>query len=77
MFATGLALLLWQYVLQRLSTGMAGLSALGVPMIGVLAGWIELGERPNAAEFTGIALIVGALAMISLWSLVQARRAGG
>ena len=76
-FATGLAWLLWLYVLQRLSTGMAGLSALGIPMIGALAGWIELGERPNAAEFTGMALIVGALAMISLWSLVQARRAGG
>ena len=56
---------------------MAGLSALGIPMIGALAGWIELGERPNASEFTGMALIVGALAMISLWSLVQARRAGG
>ena len=76
-FATGLAWLLWLYVLQRLSTGMAGLSALGIPMIGALAGWIELGERPNASEFTGMALIVGALAMISLWSLVQARRAGG
>ena len=74
-FATGLAWLLWLYILQRLSTGMAGLSALGIPMIGALAGWIELGERPNAAEFAGMALIVGALAMISLWSLVQARRA--
>ncbi len=75
--ATGLAWLLWLYVLQRLSTGMAGLSALGVPMVGALAGWIELGERPSAVEFTGMALIVGALAMLSLWSLVQSRRAGG
>ncbi len=72
-FATGLAWLLWLYVLQRLSTGMAGLSALGIPLIGALAGWIELGERPSAIEFTGMALIVGALAMISVWSLLQAR----
>ena len=75
--ATGLAWLLWLYVLQKLSTGMAGLSALGVPLIGALAGWIELGERPNAVEFTGMVLIVGALALISLWSLVQSRRAAG
>ncbi|HHW62992.1 MAG TPA: EamA family transporter, partial [Rhodocyclaceae bacterium] len=75
-FATGLAWLLWLYVLQKLPTGIAGLSALGTPLVGALAGWIELGERPNAAEFTGMALIVGALAMISLWSLVQTRRTG-
>ncbi|MDX5409623.1 MAG: EamA family transporter [Thauera sp.] len=76
-FATGLAWVLWLYVLQRLSAGMAGLSALGIPLIGALAGWIELGERPNGAEFTGMALIVGALALMSLWSLWQSRRAVG
>lgn len=72
-FATGLAWLLWLYVLQHLSAGVAGLSALGIPLIGVLAGWIELGERPTAAEFAGMALIVGALALVSLWSLWQTR----
>ncbi|MCK6410011.1 EamA family transporter [Thauera sp.] len=73
-FATGLAWLLWLYVLQRLSTGVAGLSSLGVPMVGALAGWIELGERPTPTEFAGMALIVGALALVSLWALWQARR---
>ena len=73
-FATGLAWLLWLYVLQHLSTGMAGLSALGVPMIGVLAGWLELGEQPSAAESAGMLLIGGALALISLWSLRQSRQ---
>lgn len=72
--ATGLAWLLWLYILQHLSTGMAGLSALGVPMIGVLAGWLQLGERPSAAEFTGMLLIGGALALVSLWSLWQSRQ---
>lgn len=76
-FATGLAWLLWLYVLQRLSAGMAGLSALGIPLIGALAGWIELGELPNTAELTGMALIVGALAMMSMWQLLQTRRLGG
>lgn len=73
--ATGLAWLLWLFVLQRLSTGVAGLSALGIPMVGALAGWIELGERPTPAEFAGMTLIVGALALVSLWSLRQARSA--
>ncbi|MFU2489570.1 DMT family transporter [Thauera sp. WH-1] len=74
LFATGLAWLLWLYILQHLSAGMAGLSALGIPMIGVLAGWIELGERPSGAEFTGMLLIGAALALTSLWSLWNARR---
>ena len=73
LFATGLAWLLWLYILQHLSAGMAGLSALGIPMIGVLAGWIELGERPSGAEFAGMLLIGGALALTSLWSLWNAR----
>lgn len=77
LFATGLAWLLWLYILQHLSAGMAGLSALGIPMIGVLAGWIELGERPSGAEFAGMLLIGGALALTSLWSLWNARRAAG
>ncbi|CAH1749340.1 cystine exporter [Thauera humireducens] len=76
-FATGLAWLLWLYVLQRLSAGMAGLSALGIPLIGALAGWIELGELPNTVELAGMALIVGALAMMSMWQLLQTRRLGG
>ncbi len=76
-FATGLAWLLWLYVLQRLSAGMAGLSALGIPLVGALAGWIELGELPNTVELAGMALIVGALAMMSMWQLLQTRRLGG
>lgn len=75
-FATALAWLLWLYVLQHLSAAMAGLSALGIPMIGVLAGWIELGERPAAAEFAGMALIGGALALTSLLPWWRARRKG-
>lgn len=74
--ATGLAWLLWLYVLQHLSTGLAGLSTLGVPMIGALAGWLELGERPGAVELTGMLLIGTALALISVMALWQSRRAG-
>ena len=72
--ATGLAWLLWLYVLQHLSTGLAGLSTLGIPMIGAFAGWLELGERPNTVEFAGMLLIGAALALISLVALWQSRR---
>ena len=75
-FATGLAWLLWLYILQHVSAGMAGLSALGIPMIGVLAGWIELGEEPSSTELGGMVLIGSALALSSLWSVWQSRRAG-
>lgn len=72
--ATGLAWLLWLYVLNNLSARMAGLSALGIPMVGALAGWIELGERPTPFELGGMLLIGAALAFVSLWSLWQSRR---
>jgi drug/metabolite transporter (DMT)-like permease len=75
-FATALAWLLWLYVLQNLPAGVAGLSALGIPLIGALSGWIELGERPSVGEFSGMALICLALALTSLWPLLQARRKG-
>lgn len=71
--ATGLAWLLWLYVLQHVPAGVAGLSALGIPLISVLAGWIELGERPSGNEFAGMLMIGGALALTSLWSLWQSR----
>lgn len=74
LLATGLAWILWMFVLENLSAGMAGLSVLGIPLIGVFAGWAELGERPSAAELAGMVLICGALALVSLWSLWQNRR---
>lgn len=63
--ATALAWLLWLFVLDRLPAGTAGLSTLAVPTVGVLAAWAELGERPSAAEFAGMALIVVALGVLS------------
>lgn len=74
LFATGLAWLLWLYVLQHLSAGIAGLSALGIPLIGALAGWIELGERPSSAELLGMLMIGMGLLLTSLWTLRSNRR---
>ncbi|MBV6272756.1 EamA family transporter [Alcaligenaceae bacterium CGII-47] len=64
--ATALAWFLWLFALQHLSAGVAGMSALGVPVVGVLAGWLELGERPAGIELIGMMLIGVAIAVISL-----------
>lgn len=64
--ATGLAWFLWLYALQNLSAGVAGMSALGVPVVGGFAGWLQLGERPAPVELTGMLLIAAALLVLSL-----------
>ena len=63
---TGLAWVLWMYVLDNLPAGIAGLASLAVPALGVLLAWLELGERPRAAEWSGMLLIAGALALLTL-----------
>ena len=67
--ATALAWFLWLFALQHLSAGVAGLSSLGVPVVGVLAGWLELGEVPGGLELAGMILIGVALAVVSLRSM--------
>ncbi|AUN94499.1 DMT family transporter [Pseudazoarcus pumilus] len=69
--ATALAWLLWLFVLDRLPAGVAGLSSLAVPAVGVLSAWLELGERPSLAEGGGMMLIAAALALLS-WLVLRA-----
>jgi drug/metabolite transporter (DMT)-like permease len=64
--ATGVAWMLFYYALRRLTAGLAGLGTLSTPVIGAVAAWLHLGERPLPLEFAGMALIVFALAMLSL-----------
>lgn len=65
--ATGVAWMLFYYALRRMPAGMVGLGTLATPVIGVLAAWLQLGERPAPLEATGMALIGTALAMLA-WS---------
>ncbi len=69
LLATGLAWLLWLFILDRLPASIAGLSSLAVPAIGVLAGWAELGERPSGAEAAGMACVAFALVLMSALAL--------
>ncbi|MGG6296547.1 DMT family transporter [Leptolyngbya sp. AN02str] len=69
-----IAWLLWVYALNNLSTGSASLGTLAIPVVGVLAAWLQLGEVPTGLEFLGMVLIVGALILNSL-AAVQKREA--
>jgi drug/metabolite transporter (DMT)-like permease len=60
-----IATLLWAYILQRLPATISGLNALTVPIVGVIAAWIQLGERPTAAEGWGMLLILAGLALLT------------
>jgi drug/metabolite transporter (DMT)-like permease len=60
------ATLLWLYILQRLPATISGLSSLIVPVIGILAAWLQLGERPGLAEGIGIVLILIGLGVLLL-----------
>ena len=63
--ASSLAWWLWAIVLRRLSTTMASVSSLGVPIVGVLLAWLILHEQPSAMEGVGIVLVLLGLVAIS------------
>ena len=73
LLANVLAWALWLYALRALSAGAAGLGTLAVPALGVLAAWLQLGERPDVVEAAGMVLIVGALALLALHGLAAGR----
>ncbi len=64
--ASGVAWLLWTYVVERLPANMAGISSLIVPIAGIGFAWWLLGERPSLSEGCGIVLIGAALAIVNL-----------
>jgi drug/metabolite transporter (DMT)-like permease len=70
--ASGLAWLLWSWVVDRLPTSVAGLSSLVVPILGVLFAWGLLGEVPSPPEGVGMGLLAIALLVVA-----RARRATG
>ena len=59
-----IATLLWLYILYRLPATISSLSSLIVPIVGVLAAWIQLGERPSTAEGLGMILILAGLGLL-------------
>lgn len=68
-FCNALAWLLWLYALQRLSAGVASMSSMLAPVIGVVAAWLQLNEIPTMHELIGMALIAASLVIISVISI--------
>jgi drug/metabolite transporter (DMT)-like permease len=62
----GLAYFLWFVVIDRLSTTTASLGSLLVPVIGVIASALVIGERPGLTDVIGFALIFAAAACVLL-----------
>jgi drug/metabolite transporter (DMT)-like permease len=56
---------LWFWALARLDAGLGSFGILAVPVLGALFSAALLGERPDALEWSGMALIVGALLLAS------------
>lgn len=57
LIGTALAYLLWFQSVKRLPASTAGLGTLLVPVIGVVAAMILLGDRPTATDIIGFVLI--------------------
>jgi drug/metabolite transporter (DMT)-like permease len=64
--SSGLAWLLWSYVVEKLPANIAGMSSLVVPIFGIGFAWALLGEVPSAWESAGIVAICVALAIVNL-----------
>jgi drug/metabolite transporter (DMT)-like permease len=72
--ANAVAWFLWLYALHALPAGAAGLGTLSIPVVGVIAAWIQLGEVPTPVEGVGMALIIAALAVLAGYGLLTGRR---
>lgn len=63
--ATAVGWWLWTYVLARTPAGIAGLNALGIPVVAVASSAIQLGERPPPLELAGMLAIGVALGLLA------------
>ena len=61
-----LATALWFEVVTKVSAGTAALGTLIVPAVGVASAMLLLGERPTAADYVGLALIMAAASTVLL-----------
>jgi drug/metabolite transporter (DMT)-like permease len=70
---SGIAYALWFAIVRRLSAATASLGALGIPVVGVLATVLMVGERPTVTDLVGFGLILAASACV-LWVPAAAAR---
>jgi drug/metabolite transporter (DMT)-like permease len=66
LIGAGLAHFLWWAIVDKLPTATAALGALLVPVVGITASALLLGERPTANDIVGFALVFAAAACVLL-----------
>jgi drug/metabolite transporter (DMT)-like permease len=64
--ATPLAYAIWFTLISRLSAGLASLSIMLTPLLGIILSGLQLGERPGLVEGVGMGLILLAIAGLGL-----------
>jgi drug/metabolite transporter (DMT)-like permease len=64
--ASAIAFLLWFTLQQRIEANVLSLIVLIVPLVGIAAGWLQLGERPSGPDAIGMALILAGIAVMVL-----------
>ena len=64
--ASGIAWVLWSYIVDKLPMTISGLSSLVIPILGVFFAWAVLGEAPSSAEWAGIGMLGAALASVAV-----------
>lgn len=62
--ASAVAFLLWFMLQQRIEANVLSLIVLIVPLVGIAAGWLQLGERPTGPDAIGMALILAGIAVM-------------
>lgn len=65
---------IWNGLLGRYPAAMVAPFTLLVPVVGFLAGWVFLGERPTAASFVGGAILLAGVAVVVLGPRLLAAR---
>lgn len=64
--ATAFAYVLWYRLLDSASATVSSLTALAVPVVGVLGAMALVGDRPSALDWMGFALVLGAATLVLL-----------
>ncbi|NEU29556.1 DMT family transporter [bacterium LRH843] len=64
--ASAFAFVLWFYLLERGEGGKASLSLLLVPMIGIICGWLFLGETIHLVSIIGMVLIISGIGLVNV-----------
>ena len=74
-FATVLAYAIWTWLLKRHPANRVAPFSLGVPVIGLAAGMLTLGEHVSAWQWAGSACVVAALVVVMFGARLGSRRA--